>query len=411
MQNGSPVQFRKGSCKITIYAPTKALPYYRLCYRIGGKRYQRTRKTYEEAEKAARMILDKLAAGETSLAEISQLDVAILRTTSSELAEFDMRLDRAVLEYTSARKQLGDVPLRQAIDFFLQRHPLNLHPIGVAELVNEFLAAKHDSGVSSSYISDLEFRLRSLVREFDGSVDQLTEQGVAGYFRKLDFAPENHCNQMRVVRTLFNYTRQQGYLSESVDLLRSVSKKRVIRREYTVYQPQEYHALLEAAATDMLPALALLGFCGVRPAEMRKLSWEDIRFDTRTLIVDASNAKTASRRTVPLCEGAARFLVPYRGSEGLIWGKTTDHWNKRFSRLHEQSGVQKQANGLRHSYISYRLTLTGDVNRTALEAGNSPAIIHRHYHALVDDPRLAEEWFGENVTNNCPHTEAAKSQL
>ncbi len=48
MQNGSPVQFRKGSCKITIYAPTKALPYYRLCCRKGGKRYQRTRKTYEE---------------------------------------------------------------------------------------------------------------------------------------------------------------------------------------------------------------------------------------------------------------------------------------------------------------------------------------------------------------------------
>ena len=323
MQNGSPVQFRKGSCKITIYAPTKALPYYRLCYRIGGKRYQRTRKTYEEAEKAARMILDKLAAGETSLAEISQLDVAILRTARSELAEFDMRLDRAVLEYTSARKQLGDVPLRQAVEFFLQRHPLSLRSIGVADLANEFLVAKQDSGVSSSYIGDLEFRPRSLVREFNGSVDQLTEQGIADYFRKLDFAPENHCNQMRVVRTLFNYAKQQGYLPESADLLRGVSKKKVIRRKHTVYQPQEYQALLEAAATDMLPALALLGFCGVRPAEMRKLSWEDIRFDARTLIVDASNAKTASRRTVPICEGAAWFLAPYRGSEGLIWGKTT----------------------------------------------------------------------------------------
>ena len=48
MQDGSSVQFRKSSCKITIYAQTKVLPYYRLCYRIGGKRYQYTRKTYEE---------------------------------------------------------------------------------------------------------------------------------------------------------------------------------------------------------------------------------------------------------------------------------------------------------------------------------------------------------------------------
>jgi len=27
MQDGSPVQFRKSFCKITIYAPTKVLPY------------------------------------------------------------------------------------------------------------------------------------------------------------------------------------------------------------------------------------------------------------------------------------------------------------------------------------------------------------------------------------------------
>jgi hypothetical protein len=55
--------------------------------------------------------------------------------------------------------------------------------------------------------------------------------------------------------------------------------------------------------------------------------------------------------------------------------------------------VKQLPNGLRHSYISFRLTLTGDVNRTALEAGNSAAMIHSNYHALVEDPRFAEDWF------------------
>jgi len=36
---------------------------------------------------------------------------------------------------------------------------------------------------------------------------------------------------------------------------------------------------------------------------------------------------------------------------------------------------------------------TGDVPRTALEAGNSPEMIFRHYRAVVDEP-AAEEWFG-----------------
>ena len=90
------------------------------------------------------MVLDKLSAGETSLAEISQLDVAILRTARSELAEFDMRLDRAVLEYTSARKQLGDVPLRQegvrglllgvAMDFALGQRLLEFSNLSLGEV-------------------------------------------------------------------------------------------------------------------------------------------------------------------------------------------------------------------------------------------------------------------------------------
>ena len=80
-------------------------------------------------------------------------------------------------------------------------------------------------------------------------------------------------------------------------------------------------------------------------------------------------------------------------SEGQIWSKTDGRWSKSLQQLHQQVKVKQQPNGLRHSYISYRLTLTGDVNRTALEAGNSPAMIHSHYHALVEDPELASKWF------------------
>ena len=49
-------------------------------------------------------------------------------------------------------------------------------------------------------------------------------------------------------------------------------------------------------------------------------------------------------------------------------------------------------NALRHSFISYRVAETGDVPRTALEAGNSPKMIFRHYRELVDE-QSATEWF------------------
>jgi hypothetical protein len=49
-------------------------------------------------------------------------------------------------------------------------------------------------------------------------------------------------------------------------------------------------------------------------------------------------------------------------------------------------------NALRHSFISYRVALTGDVARTALEAGNAAKMIFRHYREVVE-AQTAEAWF------------------
>ena len=49
-------------------------------------------------------------------------------------------------------------------------------------------------------------------------------------------------------------------------------------------------------------------------------------------------------------------------------------------------------NGLRHSYISYRVAATRDVAAVALESGNSPTIIFQHYRELATEAEAAE-WF------------------
>ena len=49
-------------------------------------------------------------------------------------------------------------------------------------------------------------------------------------------------------------------------------------------------------------------------------------------------------------------------------------------------------NGLRHSYISYRVAQIQNVAQVALEAGNSPQIIFSNYRELVK-PAAAVKWF------------------
>ena len=61
-------------------------------------------------------------------------------------------------------------------------------------------------------------------------------------------------------------------------------------------------------------------------------------------------------------------------------------------------------NGLRHSFISYRLAAIQNTAQGALEAGNSPQMIFRHYRELVR-PVDAEKWFGLTLAS----IEAAKA--
>ena len=56
-------------------------------------------------------------------------------------------------------------------------------------------------------------------------------------------------------------------------------------------------------------------------------------------------------------------------------------------------GADWPKNGLRHSYISYRLAVTKDVAATAMEAGNSAPIIFKHYRELCK-PDAGAAWFG-----------------
>lgn len=49
-------------------------------------------------------------------------------------------------------------------------------------------------------------------------------------------------------------------------------------------------------------------------------------------------------------------------------------------------------NVLRHSFISYRIASVKSADQVALEAGNSPSIIFKHYRELATEEQ-ATEWF------------------
>ena len=122
------------------------------------------------------------------------------------------------------------------------------------------------------------------------------------------------------------------------------------------------------------------------------MDWKDIDLASSLITVGADKAKTRSRRLVPILPNLAAWLRPYAGKTGPVWTGTENDLQDARAATVQKSETPWKDNAARHSFISYRLAEVQDVAKVALEAGNSPAVIFKHYRELVK-PDAAKTWF------------------
>jgi len=115
-----------------------------------------------------------------------------------------------------------------------------------------------------------------------------------------------------------------------------------------------------------------------------------VDFERRIITIRAGQAKTASRRIVPMSDNLAAWLLPHKKASGPIVDAVEPY--RGATALAKELEMRWPQNVLRHSFISYRLALVKNVQQVALEAGNSPAIIFKHYRELTTEAQ-AREWF------------------
>jgi len=264
-----PIRFGRGHSKVTLYDRTASLPYYRISYRLGAIRHLRTFKTLKDAKAHAQAISKKLCSQDVTVTQVTGSELIQLKVAQEILAPIKCRVDEAANQFAKASRLLGDASLEKAVRFYLSHNKTPAVNQSLSELVKHFLEAKKSDGISDAYYNDLYKRTRTLVKYTEVRVSDLTADLMAGYFKFLNFEAVNHNNQLRVIRVLLNFAQSQGYLPDTIDLLKAVSRKKA---SYPIYQPHEFEALLDGANDEMLPPLVLLGFCGVRPNEMRRLS-------------------------------------------------------------------------------------------------------------------------------------------
>jgi integrase len=160
--------------------------------------------------------------------------------------------------------------------------------------------------------------------------------------------------------------------------------------ETEIYTPGQFAAILHAAPPHLIPILAIGGFAGMRKAEMDRLDWNAVDLERRMIEVRAGQAKTASRRIIPISDNLAAWLAPLQRTGKIV---PDPDFHRQITALADALKVGWPRNVLRHSFISYRIAKVKSADQVALEAGNSPNIIFKHYRELTTEEQ-ADEWFG-----------------
>ena len=403
MKRNKPLTEKDGNATVKIYGRTRRVagtdyPTFEVCDYSTGRRVLRSHATESEARKEAKRIAKALAAGNVRSAQMLSRDVASYGRAIELAKPTGVPLEIVAAHYAEAFKILGSDRIIEAAKFFVAQNPDSLTHRTVAEAVAELLAAKESRGASVRYIQDLRARLNRFAEAFAVDISSVTTADVQRWFDGLKLSAQSVRNFRTVLGTLFNFAEARGYIlkgSNTIEATEKVSAKNSDAVE--IFTPSEITKLLAASAPEFRACLALGAFAGLRSAEIERMEWTDIDLKSGHITIAADKAKTASRRLVPILPNLKQWLVPLAKKSGTVWAGDHESFYHAMQDSARAAGVTWKSNGLRHSFISYRLAVVQNAAQVALEAGNSAQVVFAHYRELVK-PKAAKNWFAVKPT-------------
>ena len=262
------------------------------------------------------------------------------------------------------------------------------------EVVDELLESKKAAEMSEKYIKDLRTRLGIFAWSFgDEKIINISATQVDAYvlgLPRLTATTKN--NHRRLLGVLFNFAIDKGYL-----LKVPITKQSKLKEKYSkpdIFTAEEAAELLASCQDDIVPAVALGLFAGLRPeAELWRLDWSKIHLERKKIDVDETKDEGhhASVRWVDMPDNLVAWLLPHRKKSGPIC-PTGDAYYTRIQNAKEAAGISRLTpDGLRHSFCSYHYGLYQDAGLTMAQAGHTnPKTFFRHYRQRV--LRVPESW-------------------
>jgi integrase/recombinase XerD len=313
-------------------------------------------------------------------------------------------------EREDARKALEflkphGVSLREAARFYLDNLDVIQSQKFVPEVVKELLTAKRQDGRSDRYIRDIRVRLTAFGEAFkDRLVHDIKTAELESYLRSLTAGPVSRNNVRRLLGVLFSFAVKRRYALSNP--AKETERANAVIEKPGILTLDEVPSLLTSATPEILPAIVIGLFAGLRPeSEIWRLDWSSIDLEERTIDVGKSK-NVASHRFVKISDNLAEWLKPYFKGSGRV-SPTKAGYFDRVRLTREKAAKRREENGgnasnlrdwssdcLRHTYASYHFGAFKNAHETAeqLGHGRSLTMFYRHYRNRVKEVDAQAFW-------------------
>ena len=395
MKQAEEVSYYNDSAK--IYSAQDG---YHATWYFNGKRVKRQFKTRKQAKEAALHALRQIHHGEGQLAQLSPTQKSAIIHTQKLLQDHGIAdPEMAMREYVSAKKIADGIDLTTVATYWAKTR-ISIETVSFQTAANDWIETKRPKW-SKAHADKVLTRTARLCKLFAVDLLDVDYESVRTFFNVdlRDNQPRYKNNFREIFRSIFKNAVERKWLPKEHGFTELLRNEPTADKAKTIITPEQFRHMLLACNEQMLPVIALRGFCGIRREEVLRLNWEDIWRCKGHVEISAEKAKTKERRLIPRFNALEAWLNPYRSKVGRVWKRSNNVFGHAQNDLYKQMGVSGD-NVLRDAFATYRMAELQNEAQVAYEMGNSPRMIFKSYRELAT-PAEAERWFSVAPDQRC----------
>jgi len=271
--------------------------------------------------------------------------------------------DAALRDAVAALTRLSSkATLTEAADYFMRHEFPSGVILTVNELVERYVKSMEKQNRRPAAVEGFKKRAGMFARTFGAeAIHRVKRPQIETWLDAGGWHGLNRRHYVSVVKAMFNHAVEHELLEASPAT--RIELPAVEGTEPEIMSPEAVRLLLHTAETvapQIVPALAVSFFAGVRPDELSKLLWSDIKLGSAEPVVHvgARIAKKRHRRNVDIHANLAAWLGRYRRTEGRVSLTLSNH-RRHLAKVIERCKVKVPYNGGRHAFASYALVEHG----------------------------------------------------